>query len=159
MVAALDRESLQGTRREAHIFILDSTLLFFFRFPVHRSCHGMSWGMQGVCAITLPCTVRQKINPIGVVDWTRIRSGHFSLWYALGKSLLDMVAWRKPWNLTETWGRCPGYERLLKDVSEFLLTVFFSFHSLNSGHRPWCAVEFMFRQDCNRQGGTDEHEP
>jgi len=47
-----------------------------------------------------------------------------------------MVARRKSWNLTETWGRCPGYERLLKDVSEFLLTAFFNFHSLNSGHHP-----------------------
>jgi len=85
MVAASRRESLQGTRREAHIFILDSTLLFFFRFSEHSSCHGMSWGMQAVYAITLPCAVRQKINPVDVVDWTRIRSGHFSLWYALDK--------------------------------------------------------------------------
>ena len=85
MVAASGRESLQGTWREAHIFILDSTLLFFFRFPEHRSCHGMSWGMQAFYAITLPCAVNQKINPLGVVDWTRIRSGHFSLWYAFGK--------------------------------------------------------------------------
>lgn len=29
----------------------------------------------------------------------------------------------------------------------------------NLGIIPWCAVEFMFRQDCNRQGGSDEHEP
>jgi hypothetical protein len=84
-VAASGRESLQGTRREAHIFILDSTLLFFFRFPEHRSCHVMSLGMQAFYTITLQCAVRQKINPVDVVDLTRIRSGHFSLWYALGK--------------------------------------------------------------------------
>jgi hypothetical protein len=58
--------------------------------------------MQAFYAITLLYAVRQKKDPVGGDDW-KLRSGHCSLFYALGKkqilqSLLGMVARRKIWN-------------------------------------------------------------